>query len=77
MATNNNAEIKIDNENDYLEFDNHVVFTYINQWENHSIAKIRLAAQEARNDLEQLFAKQRQDFANLLSQINKWIQILI
>jgi phage-related protein len=69
MATN--VQIKQENENNYLEFDNHVIFTYINQWENHSISKIQLAAQQARNDLKQLFTKNRQDFINLLNQVNK------
>jgi phage-related protein len=67
MATNN---ITTENAN---EFDNHVLFTYINQWEKHSIGKIQLAAQEARNDLKELFAQQRQDFVHLLNQINKEI----
>jgi hypothetical protein len=73
MAKNNNAKIKIEDNNDYLQFDDHVLFTYINQWENHSIAKIQLAAQQARNDLKQFFDNQRQDFVDLLNQINKKI----
>lgn len=34
----------------------HVLFTYINQWEKHSIAKIQQAAEQARLDLKELLA---------------------
>ena len=71
MATNDNIQILIEDENYYTELKNHVVFTYIDQWENHSIAKIQLIAQKSRNDLKQLIAKQHQDFVNLLRQMNK------
>ncbi|CAF1372556.1 unnamed protein product, partial [Rotaria sordida] len=71
MATNNNVQMKIENDNHLSQYDDHVLFIYINQWENHSIAKIQLTAQQARNDLQGIFNKKRQDFANLLNQINK------
>jgi hypothetical protein len=63
MTTNNN--------NQFSEFDNHVIYTYIDQWENHSIAKIRLAAQQTRDDLKRVFSKSRDEFFKLLNQINQ------
>ncbi len=59
MTTNNN--------NQFSEFDNHVIYTYIDQWENHSIAKIRLAAQQTRDDLKRVFSKSRDEFFKLLN----------
>ncbi|CAF2529657.1 unnamed protein product [Rotaria sp. Silwood2] len=71
MATNNDIQIKVENE-DYLpEYDDHVLFIHINQWENHSIAKIQLAAQQARDDLQDIFDRKRKEFTNLLDQINQ------
>ncbi|CAF1205857.1 unnamed protein product [Adineta steineri] len=75
MATNN--IVQNDNDNNYtsikddLDFDDHVIFTAINEWERHSIGKIQLAAQQARNDLHGLLDKKRRDFANLLIQMNE------
>ncbi|CAF1314950.1 unnamed protein product [Rotaria sp. Silwood1] len=73
MATNDNVQNKIENNSSLLQYDDHVLFIYINQWENHSIAKIQKAAQQARNDLQKIFNEKHQDFSNLLNQINNEI----
>jgi hypothetical protein len=69
MAANNNHSIE-----HQFQFDDYVIFTSINEWERHSIGKIQLAAQQARNDLRQLFNKKHEDFVYLLTQINKQIE---
>ncbi|CAF0779405.1 unnamed protein product [Rotaria sordida] len=73
MTRNNDVQIKIENDNHLSQYNDHVLFIYINQRKNHSIAKIQLTAQQARNDLQEIFNKKRQDFVNLLNQINKEI----
>ncbi len=53
------------------QFDNHVVYTYIDQWEKHSIAKIQLAAQQARDDLKEAFTESNDECLKLLYQLNE------
>ncbi|CAF1281911.1 unnamed protein product [Rotaria magnacalcarata] len=76
MATNENenADITTDNVDGLPSYNDHVLFTHINQWENHSIAKIQLAAQQARNDLQQIFDRKIQDFTSLLSTIDEAVE---
>jgi hypothetical protein len=69
MAANNNHSTE-----HQFQFDDYIIFTAINEWERHSIGKIQLAAQQARNDLRQLFNKKHEDFVYLLTQINKQIE---
>jgi hypothetical protein len=75
MATNSYKNQAANNDHQYqLGFDDHVVFTYINQWEKHSIAKIQLAAQHARNDFIQIFDSKSRCLRNLINQLNKQLQ---
>ena len=73
MATINNGQIE--NNIHLASLDDHVLFIHIAQWENHSIAKIHTAAEQARNDLKQMFDEKRRDYNYLLSQINKEVKI--
>lgn len=57
------------NDNHVFESEKHVVLTYINYWENHSIAKIRSNAEAMRNELREILAERREHFANTLTQI--------
>lgn len=55
-----------------LQPDDHAVFTAINEWERHSIGKIQLAAQQARDDLRKWFEKKREDtFKSLVQAHNQ------
>lgn len=49
----------------------HVLFTYINQWEKHSIAKIQQAAEQARLDLKELLAARSEYLFASINQLNK------
>jgi hypothetical protein len=49
-----------------LQPDDHAVFTAINEWEMHSIGKVHLAAEEARNDLRRWFNKKGEDVVQFL-----------
>ena len=71
MATRNNGCINIEDYHHKTRFDNNVLLIYIDQWENHSVAKIRTAAQQARNSLKQIFYQKHQDILGLLNEINK------
>ena len=62
------------NDNHVFDSEKHVVLTYINQWENHSITKIRLNAEAMRNELRETLTKRRENFVNILSQINTRIE---
>lgn len=75
MATNNYRKEDNNNDLEYMvDFDDHVVFTYINQWEKHSIGKIQLAAQQARNDLIEIFNSKNQSLINIINQLNKQLE---
>lgn len=75
MATSNDTETQLGDDRNLLQYNDHVVFNYINQWENHSIAKIRQAADDARNDLRQIFDRKMQQFNNILNKIGKDVEI--
>lgn len=62
------------NDNAVFGTDKHVVFTHIDQWENHSIAKIRSNAEQIRNEVRELLAKERENFVDVLTQINTKIE---
>ena len=75
MATNSYRKEENDNDLEYMvNFDDHVIFNYINQWEKHSIGKIQLAAQQARNDLIEIFNSKNRSLINTINQLNKQLE---
>ena len=52
----------------------HLVFTYINQWEKHSMGKIQQVAEQARLDLKELLASRSRYLLQSINQTTEEIK---